>query len=120
MQTVSLGDNLHEISNQISGKNKKNISKCCLLKSLPSMLSIICFGHFFFFLCVGPRQHCLPLVKYFLYISTSSKIDLFKFMDEYGRIVKQLADDSHKIQSLIFSEEKIIKKIKIVVCYNFA
>ena len=27
--------------NMFSGKNKKNILKCCLLKLLPSMLSII-------------------------------------------------------------------------------
>ena len=36
---VSLGDNLHEMSKHISGKNKRNISNCHLLKFLPSMLS---------------------------------------------------------------------------------
>ena len=34
MQIVSFGDNLH------SGKNKKNISKCRLLKILPRVLSV--------------------------------------------------------------------------------
>ena len=34
MQTVSLGDNLHEMSKPVSGKNKKNISIVCLLKTL--------------------------------------------------------------------------------------
>ena len=55
MQIVSLGDNLHEMSNPVfweketicmkcqilfSGKNKKNISKCRLLKILPRVLSV--------------------------------------------------------------------------------
>ena len=45
MQIVSLGDNLHEMSNLFSGKNKKNISVCRLLKILPRVLSVneICF-----------------------------------------------------------------------------
>ena len=34
---ASLGDNLHEVSNPISRKNKKIISKCRLLKFLPSL-----------------------------------------------------------------------------------
>ena len=40
MQIVSIGDNLHEISNPVSRENKKDISKCCLLKILPIVLSI--------------------------------------------------------------------------------
>ena len=52
MQIVSLGDSLHEMSNPaketvcmkcqilFSGKNKKNISKCRLLKILPRVLSV--------------------------------------------------------------------------------
>ena len=40
MQMVSLRDNLHEMSDPISWKNKKNVSKCCLLKFLPSMLRV--------------------------------------------------------------------------------
>ena len=40
MQIVSLGDNLHEISNPSFWDNKKIISKCFLLKLLPNMLSI--------------------------------------------------------------------------------
>ena len=63
MQIVSIGDNLHEISKPVfwekkketicmkyqilfSGKNKKNISKWCLLKNLPRVLSVkylICY-----------------------------------------------------------------------------
>ena len=39
MQIVSIGDNLHEMLNPFfSGKNKKNISKCRLLKILPRVL----------------------------------------------------------------------------------
>ena len=37
---VSFGANLHEMSKAFSWKNKKNISKCCLLKFLPHMLSL--------------------------------------------------------------------------------
>ena len=35
MQIVSKGDNLHEMSNPVSGKNKKNITKfvVCLINS---------------------------------------------------------------------------------------
>ena len=40
MQTISLGDNLHECQSLFSGKNTKNISKCYLLKFLPSMLIV--------------------------------------------------------------------------------
>ena len=43
MQIVSSGDNLHELSNPkilFSGKKKQNISKCCLLKFFPRMLSV--------------------------------------------------------------------------------
>ena len=40
MQIVSLGDNLHEMSILFSEKNKKNISKCRLLKILPRVLSV--------------------------------------------------------------------------------
>ena len=40
MQIVSLGDNLHEMSNLFSRKNKKNILVCHLLKILPSVLSV--------------------------------------------------------------------------------
>ena len=40
MQIVSIGDSLHEMSNPVSGKSKKNISKCHLLKILPRMLSV--------------------------------------------------------------------------------
>ena len=40
MQYQSFGDNLHEMSNLSSGKNKKNISNCHLLKFSPRMLSI--------------------------------------------------------------------------------
>ena len=39
MQIVSIGDNLHGMSNPVYGKNKKNISKC-LLKILPRVLSV--------------------------------------------------------------------------------
>ena len=34
------GDNVHEISNLVYEKNKKNTSKCRLLNVLPSMLSV--------------------------------------------------------------------------------
>ena len=41
MQTAFYGDSLHEMSNPIFlEKNKKNISKCRLLRILPSMLGI--------------------------------------------------------------------------------
>ena len=40
MQIVSIGDNLHEISKPVSGKNRKNISMCRLLKLLLRVLSI--------------------------------------------------------------------------------
>ena len=40
MQIVSNGDNLHEMSNPVPWKNKKNISICHLLKILPRVLSI--------------------------------------------------------------------------------
>ena len=40
MQIVSIGDNLHEISNLFSGKNKKNILIGDLLKILQRMLSV--------------------------------------------------------------------------------
>ena len=30
---------MHDMSKPISGKNKKNVSKCCLLKFLPRVLS---------------------------------------------------------------------------------
>ena len=38
MQIVSSGDNLHEIPNSVSKKNKKNISICRLLKIVPRVL----------------------------------------------------------------------------------
>ena len=41
MQTVSIGKNLHEISNSIFKKNKKNISVCRLLKILPSVIAML-------------------------------------------------------------------------------
>ena len=40
MQTVSIGDSLHKMSNLFSGKKYETISVCHLLKFLPSMLSI--------------------------------------------------------------------------------
>ena len=39
MQIVCIEDNLHEMLNLFSEKNKKNISECCLLKILPRVLS---------------------------------------------------------------------------------
>ena len=39
-QIVSNEDNLHEMSNLISWENKKNISKCCLLKISDRVLSV--------------------------------------------------------------------------------
>ena len=39
MQIVSKGDNLHEMSKAIFWKKfDKNISECCLLKFIPSLL----------------------------------------------------------------------------------
>ena len=35
------GDSLHEMQILFSWKNEKNISKCCLLKTLPRMLSVM-------------------------------------------------------------------------------
>ena len=35
MQIVSIGDNLHEMSNPVFWENKKNILKCRLLKFYP-------------------------------------------------------------------------------------
>ena len=40
MQIVPKGDDLHEMPKPISGKDKKNISKCCLQKFLCSLLSV--------------------------------------------------------------------------------
>ena len=40
MQTVSIGDNLHEMSKPVLWENKKNISVCRLLKILPRVLSL--------------------------------------------------------------------------------
>ena len=41
MEIVSIGGRFHEMSNPFfSGKNKKNILKCCLLKILPRELSV--------------------------------------------------------------------------------
>ena len=40
MQIVSLEDTLHEVSNPISRKNQKNISKCHLLIFLPIMQTV--------------------------------------------------------------------------------
>ena len=40
MQIVSNGDNLHEMSNPVFWKNKKNISICRLLKILLRVLGI--------------------------------------------------------------------------------
>ena len=40
MQIVFLGDEFHEVSNPIFFENKQNISKCRLLKFLPSMQSV--------------------------------------------------------------------------------
>ena len=41
MHIVSIGDNLHEMSNPVFwGKKYKSISKCCLLKILHRVLSI--------------------------------------------------------------------------------
>ena len=37
---MQIGDNLHGMSNLFSGKNKRNISVCHLLKILPRVLSI--------------------------------------------------------------------------------
>ena len=40
-KTSNWGDSLHDMSKPIfGGKQKKNISKCCLLKYLPDMLSV--------------------------------------------------------------------------------
>ena len=40
MQILSNGDSLHEMSKSVSVKNKKNLSKSCLLKFLPRVLNI--------------------------------------------------------------------------------
>ena len=40
MQIVSNGDNLHELSNPVTVKNKKCISKCSLLNILPRVLML--------------------------------------------------------------------------------
>ena len=50
MQIVSIGDNLHEMSNPVSGKNKKNISVCRLLKILPGVLSVNIWSYNIFLL----------------------------------------------------------------------
>ena len=39
MQVVFIGENLHVMSNPVSGKNMKNILNCHLLKILPRVLS---------------------------------------------------------------------------------
>ena len=54
MQIVSIDDKLHEFQNLLSGKNKKNISKCCLLKIFPRhiMFQAEDFLSFFFFFFV--------------------------------------------------------------------
>ena len=41
MQIFSNGDNLHEMSNPVSGERKKTILKCRLLKILPRVLSTL-------------------------------------------------------------------------------
>ena len=56
MQIVSSGDNLHEMSNPVSGKNKKNISKCSQLKILPRVLSVDLYHFLDKFSC--PRSDC--------------------------------------------------------------
>ena len=40
MQTISIADSLHEMSNPFSGESKKNTSVCHLLKILPWVLGI--------------------------------------------------------------------------------
>ena len=40
MKIVSNGNNLHEMSNPVFSKNKKNILKCHLLKIFPGLLSV--------------------------------------------------------------------------------
>ena len=60
MQIVSSGDNLHAMSNPVFWENKKNISKCRLLKFLPRVLSVK----------VMPQQsipHLLPITIEMLY-----------------------------------------------------
>ena len=42
MQVASTGDNLHEMSRSVSGKNKKTISICRLLKISIRVLSVKC------------------------------------------------------------------------------
>ena len=61
MQIVSLGDNLHECHILFSGKNKKNISKCCLLKVLPRVLSVIWINQVSVFIW----KNCFPTWLYF-------------------------------------------------------
>ena len=40
MQIVSIGDSLHKMSNPVFWEKSENISKCCLLKILPRVLSV--------------------------------------------------------------------------------
>ena len=57
MKSVNIRDNLHEMSKLFSGKNKKNISICCELKFLWSMLDIK--QNFLFFL-FAVLHRCVP------------------------------------------------------------
>ena len=62
MQTMSFGDNLHEMSNPVSVKNKKNILICRLLKYLSRVLRVI-----------GPiMSHC-----------SITKTRLFKYIENF-------------------------------------
>ena len=58
---ASFGDNLHEIKPIFWEKNKKNISKCHLLKFLPSVQRIkekqLSLYPFYVVLCMTPKCH---------------------------------------------------------------
>ena len=68
MQIVSSGDNLHAMSNPVFWENKKNISKCRLLKFLPRVLK---FLPRVLSVKVMPQQsiipHLLPITTKMLY-----------------------------------------------------
>ena len=84
MQIESIGDNLYEMSNLFSGKNKiKKVSICCLLKILLRVLSVNSWTCILRWCCYVFQKHSLMdhvahqtiVMQFILELSRSMKVD---------------------------------------------
>ena len=97
MQIVSLGNNMHEMSNLFSGKkkNQKNNSTCLLLKWLLPVLRL--FQHYLTFTTLWAFSADDKMMLFFLYFPENR---IWHFMQ-----IVSLGDNLHEMSNPVFWEK---------------